>query len=282
MSIKSINEAVLKKAVLVELNYKGSYSRFALTPEEFSEEYKERLAEDMPEPSPCPDEAEVYTLRPMVHVWYVATVVGSEQWTEFFTDMSAGLSYGDIANGNLAYIDMQAMKSLAPYLPAASREFWNEESIPLAVEAGIKEADIVFWQYYGYRSSKWPLAFIRMEISDSQVLRLLKQFDEWYGNTNQETTEWALEYQLLARMLLRGTPYMLLNPKFLDLDDESVMGGLEDILGQVNTSVWRHFHKVDWSGVILDALELGDNGGVTSPGLDALMERKAKAQYDAL
>ena len=99
------------KAVLIEQDYKGYYGRYALTPEEFAKEFKERLDEDMPEP--C-EEADTYTLRPMVHIWYMLTEVHSEYWETFFTDMEWGLPESDIENDNLATVDDYRCESLKP------------------------------------------------------------------------------------------------------------------------------------------------------------------------
>lgn len=103
------------KAILIEEDYKGSYERYALTPEEFNNEFAPCLAEGMPHPSV---EGESWTLRPLVHMWYEETTIGSESWNNFFTDMEFGLPESDIENGNLAYIREDF--SLKQYLPKAN------------------------------------------------------------------------------------------------------------------------------------------------------------------
>lgn len=54
-------------------------------------------------------------------------------------------------------------------------------------------------------------------------------FDTWYGDTDQETTKWALEYQLLTRMLVKENA-LILNPKHLELD--------LDILEKIKNIIW--------------------------------------------
>ena len=54
-------------------------------------------------------------------------------------------------------------------------------------------------------------------MTDFERYMLIKKFDEWYGDTEQETTVWALEYQIIVRMLLTG--YLIVNPKYLSLED---------------------------------------------------------------
>lgn len=88
----------MKTAILVELDYKGNYERFALTEAEFKRFYPNTY-----QTLGCEEGFD--TLKPFVHIWFKKTRVGSENWVNFFTDMSWGLSESDIKNGNLAYID---------------------------------------------------------------------------------------------------------------------------------------------------------------------------------
>lgn len=90
------NEA--ERVFLVERDYKGIFERFALTREQFIEEFEF-------EPSECDTE----TLRPLVHIWYCETVVGSGMWNIFFTDMSYGLSDSDLESNNMASVRLDLM-----------------------------------------------------------------------------------------------------------------------------------------------------------------------------
>lgn len=100
--------------VLVEIDYKGKYERYALTPEEFERDFNGCLMNDMPEPTV---DGDTYTIRPLVHVWYMVTEVGSEEWNKFFTDMSFELPESDIENKNFAFVKVDSMQSLRQYLP---------------------------------------------------------------------------------------------------------------------------------------------------------------------
>lgn len=115
------------KAVLVEMDYKGYYERFALTPEEFEKEFPETYKHFGPFNGVVNtlekdgalssfEHSDSDTLRPMVHIWFCSTDVGSEVWENFFTDMEWGLPESDIESGNLAYIDHNQMQSLSKYL----------------------------------------------------------------------------------------------------------------------------------------------------------------------
>lgn len=65
----------------------------------------------------------------------------------------------------------------------------------------VKEKVIAF-EHYEYEGQ--PLYFLEQPMTEKQKLDLIQKFDEWYGNTDQETTVWALEFQIIVRMLLQG------------------------------------------------------------------------------
>ena len=98
-----------KLAVIVEIDYKGSYERFALTPDEFSEVFKNYILEGMSVPT---REGSTFTLRPLVHAWYMLTEVGSLTWNEFFSERTCGLPESDAHSGNYAYISLDDTLSL--------------------------------------------------------------------------------------------------------------------------------------------------------------------------
>ena len=95
------------KVILVEEDYKSCYGRFALTEEEFKEKYPETYKSFGPIIESNSD-----TLKPMVHIWFCPTTIGSPKWNNFFTDMEDGLPETDIEADNLAYIDLRECKSL--------------------------------------------------------------------------------------------------------------------------------------------------------------------------
>lgn len=107
------------KAVLIEYDYKGYYSRYALSEAEFEGAFKSHLAQGMAAPN---DRGDSYTLAPMVHVWYALTEVGSDLWNKFFNDMQYGLPESDIESGNKAYVDTNVMRDMVPHLPAKYRK----------------------------------------------------------------------------------------------------------------------------------------------------------------
>lgn len=97
-------------AVLVEVDYKGYYLRFALTPEEFKKEFPETVEHLGLE------KANSDTIKPLVHIWFEPCVVGDDAWKKHFHDMTYGLPDSDIEKGNYAYIDRKQMQSLSQYL----------------------------------------------------------------------------------------------------------------------------------------------------------------------
>ena len=91
-----------------------------------------------------------------------------------------------------------------------------------------------------YEYEDEPLCFRELKSPDKApaaiLCDILHLLDEAYSNTDMETTDWALEYQLWARMLLAfPTPSIMLNPKHLDIqasdsDGYSVASRIADYL----------------------------------------------------
>ena len=82
-----------------------------------------------------------------------------------------------------------------------------------------KVAQLYYYSEDEYRER--PLAFVALydaSFNFSLTVLLLKQFDQWYGDTDQDVKTWAVEYQLLARMLLNHGA-LILNPHYLALDE---------------------------------------------------------------
>ena len=96
-------------AVIIEIDYKGSYERFALTPDEFSEVFKYYIPRGMSKPAP---EGSTFTLRPLVHAWYMLTEVGGVNWNEFFSERACGLPESDVRSGNIARVSFDDTLSL--------------------------------------------------------------------------------------------------------------------------------------------------------------------------
>lgn len=71
------------------------------------------------------------------------------------------------------------------------------------------------YDQYDYRDH--PLLFSKVSLSEDQKLLLISKFNEWYGNTDQATTAWALEYEVIVRMILAG--YLVINLIHLSIDD---------------------------------------------------------------
>ena len=98
-------------AILVELDYKGSYQRFALTPEEFKARYPETYETFGPITESNSD-----TLKPMVHIWFQPCNINDDKWTTFFSDMEDGLPQSDIDCGNLAEIRLDEFGELKRHI----------------------------------------------------------------------------------------------------------------------------------------------------------------------
>lgn len=107
--IEKLLDIAREPVVIVELDYKGSYNRYALTLQEFIDEFDELIQKDMPRPT---EQGDSYTLRPLVHMWYKLVEIGNSYWKKFFTDMAFELPESDIEKGNLAHLDFENLKSL--------------------------------------------------------------------------------------------------------------------------------------------------------------------------
>ena len=90
---------------------------------------------------------------------------------------------------------------------------------------------IGFYDHYEYE--EYPLAFIPLHnLTDTQKVSLLQQLDTLYGDTDQDTPDYALEYQVIVRMLLHEG-WFPVNTKYLALPE--CMDQLRPILGSENS-----------------------------------------------
>lgn len=132
-------------AVIVEEDYKGSYRRFALTNIEFFALYSDYIDKDNMIP-PAID-AHSHTLKPMTHIWYKIVEIGDCCWTEFFTDMTWGLSEMDKECGVKAYIDYESCYELRSYVPRQNITETNNLSDDDYLEI-LKSYDKDCYEYY--------------------------------------------------------------------------------------------------------------------------------------
>lgn len=106
------NEHMPRTAIIIEIDDKGYYSRYALTIDEFKQEFQNKDP-DIPDPT---ENGDSYTLCPLVHMWYKIVEVGDNDWNTFFTDMLWGLPETDIETNNEAYIELSSCLSLRTIL----------------------------------------------------------------------------------------------------------------------------------------------------------------------
>ena len=94
-----------------------------------------------------------------------------------------------------------------------------EFSIKMGRQEEKPSAQIYVYKEYEYEQS--PMFFLVVgdgsTISMKSKAKLLKALNSLYGDTPQETTEWALEYELWSRMLLFHDA-LCINPKHLELN----------------------------------------------------------------
>lgn len=106
-----------------------------------------------------------------------------------------------------------------------------------------------FWMHYEYEDERYPLFFIELpNLCDRHIVQLLKVFDELYGDTDQDTTEWALEYQLLTRLLITEK-MLLVNPKHLDLSDEDVIQAV--LAASTDTAIYLSARTISHKDILM-------------------------------
>lgn len=129
--------------------------------------------------------------------------------------------------------------------------------INLNTGIGNKKDDLfvnaAFWMNYEYEDENYPLFFVELpNLSNTRTINLLRLFDELYGDTDQETTDWALEYQLLSRFLITGKQ-LLVNPKYLDISDPDVFRKILDTIS--NKRIYKAARSVSQEQILRWASE---------------------------
>lgn len=107
---------------------------------------------------------------------------------------------------------------------------------------------IIVYSHYEYADS--PLYILSTGIPEvPNAGDILAALDEWYGNTEQETTEWALEFEIWARSILLYGGFIL-NPQHLALDE--VMDEFLELLSNGHEDICTRYKRM--SAVSIDTL----------------------------
>lgn len=97
-----------------------------------------------------------------------------------------------------------------------------------------------FSSYSFYEYEGGPLlVFLRLpeKLSAEQKVALFEYLEfDCYGNTGQETPDFALELQLWFRMVLDGS-YLMITPRHLEMDS-AVVDDICKIIGEGNADVY--------------------------------------------
>lgn len=204
--------------VIVERDYKGFFERYALTLDEFHKEFASELSEGMPVPG---FQGESYTLQSLVHMWYQTTMLGSDLWAKFFSDMSYGLSESDIESDNLAYIRDDLFQSLyglhatLPFgrdlstyvfsLKGDRNNLWHElqgaiEFDPNKVDGISKRLDIrdcqIFAAEHGIRLDESLLESLYVSNSEFYAERSETEIDKQQGDSALDSEKRDLSAQI--------------------------------------------------------------------------------------
>lgn len=101
----------------------------------------------------------------------------------------------------------------------------------------ITENEMFFWACYEYANH--PLAFVKLSLSEHNVFNTIRCFEALYGDTEQDVTLWAVEFQIFTRMLVFEQALMV-NPKYLDLSDEATIAVIRECIGRKNLFAWNN------------------------------------------
>lgn len=103
-------------------------------------------------------------------------------------------------------------------------------------DKGYRPSIAGFYANYEYEKGT-PLAFTQMiALTNNQKVQLLLEYDKLYADTEQDTTDWALEYQVTARMMLHEG-WLPINPRHLNLVES--LDRLRPILGVGNCQLLK-------------------------------------------
>ena len=101
-----------------------------------------------------------------------------------------------------------------------------EENCAKATTNDEEYVTLLIYTYYEFAEE--PLLFMPLpEIQDIQKLAMIHKYEEWYGNTDQNTTDWELEFVVFVRNILIN--HLIINPKYLELDKYLLMEVLDII-----------------------------------------------------
>ena len=62
-----------------------------------------------------------------------------------------------------------------------------------------------------------PLLFSKLQLNIEEKYNLIYVFSVWYGDTSQDTEEFAFEFLIVSRGIMDGE--VVMNPKYLLLED---------------------------------------------------------------
>lgn len=247
------------KAILVEMDYKASYGRFALTPDEFEKIFPDTFKTFGPI-----EESNSDTLKPMVHIWFAPCVVGDSTWERHFTNMEWGLPESDIDAGNSAYVDFSSMNSLLKYVPQEAVVQFIEETVKDVVERRDwtmpKYVESEYGNYGEYENECYDIGHERRSEICGAVIALLHENnaiakdDESYHEIIDEEV-WDQITNCIIRSMDKDVPTVIASlapgQKYLELDTEKTI----ELTEKVASDIWNfrvydadHNYLYDTSG----------------------------------
>jgi len=107
-------------------------------------------------------------------------------------------------------------------------------------------SDNIFVYAYGEYATRPLYFFDAGRLSDTEKINILKAFEGWYEDTDQDTEEWVFEFQILTRYIL--SEKIILNPKYLEIKD-CIEELLKVIPGDIKTRYYAEWLRTNYDCV---------------------------------
>lgn len=154
----------------------------------------------------------------------------------------------EIKTGNYVFVKGVAVQVFSGMktvkLHGEAKEYFTAEDTQGYFLEEVMPADkYILWNYKEYAMT--PLGFLPIRPLDSEdKLALLRNILLWYEDTDQETEDFSLEFEVVSRMLLFDDA-VIINPRYLQLSD--VLEILLDFMGEDERAEYlyareRYFH----------------------------------------
>lgn len=85
-----------------------------------------------------------------------------------------------------------------------------------------------------------PLLFSKLQLNIEEKYNLIYAFSQWYGDTAQDSEEFAFEFLVVTRGIMAGD--VVMNPRYLLLDD--CLEELVELLPEDQRQIYEDEYKL--------------------------------------